>query len=214
MSRLSSYLESKQGRAARIIIVLLVVVILMASTLLYYALDLGNPFQAPYPSEETPLTLTSTGVVWTMKENLSIGGDCRYANIYFTWGTQTSRIGGSLVNDSEQEVLDSGIPTSIESWHATYGGSVDAFDICTNISESSGDGNFRFGDSIAFEARPAPNWYVQEDETMTVALVYIGNGFVLGLGEYGYAVHEGKFYSWRSASLDWSRPWYDIFLPD
>ena len=212
---MTEYLGAKPRRAAMIVTTLVVVLTLVVAGSLFQLLNLASYFESPYPSEETPLALTNTGVIWTMEQNLSIGGDCVYANIYCTWGIETERFSALLANTSEQQILNSGSPVSIENWHASIGyPDGDQWEIWTNLSDIAGDGNFSLGDSIAFIARPTPNRYVAEDEVMIVALVYVGSGMVAGLGEYSYAVHDGKFYSWRSESLDWSRPWYDPFLSD
>lgn len=214
MSRLSSYLESKQGRAPRIILILLVIIILMGSTLLYHTLDIGRLFEPPYPSDDTPLTLTSSGVIWTMDRDISVDGEFKYANIYFTWGNETSRWAGPLVNDSEQEALSQGIPISIEASYGAQGTTEGVWiQISTIQSELTGDGDFGLGDGVEFAARPTPNSLVAEDEVKIVALIYLGN-VTVPLGEYSYVVHNGKFYSWKSSNLDWSRPWYDSFLHD
>lgn len=196
------------------ILVLLVVVILMAASILYYILDIGSLFGSPYPSEDTPLTLTSTGVIWTMDRDISVDGEFRYANICWTWILETYGYAGPLVNDSEQEALSQGIPISIEARHAAQGTTEGIWiQIYSIQSELTGDGNFGFDDSIEFAARPAPNFFVAEDEVKTVALVYLGK-VTYPLGEYSYAVHDGKFYSWRSNNLDWSQAWYDKLLHD
>lgn len=210
LERLSAYIGSDVKRSASMFVVLLVALVVALSALVWTLADFNWSTSPKYTSEVTPLTHASTGITWTKDLNESIGGDCKYSNIYFTWGNQSGRLSGSVAYNSTQENLSLGVRKSVIMHcgsETLYGGPT--VDLYLSLTDISGDGNFSWGDSIEFTASPIPNRWVAEEDVMTVALIYIGNGFRVGLGEYSYVIHDGKFYSWHSEVLDWSTPWYD-----
>ena len=74
-----------------------------------------------------------------------------------------------------------------------------------NITDSTGDGFFGVGDDVIFHFTPH-----LDDTVYVVALHYRSEGGYMGGWEYSYAIHDGKFYSWRSYTLDNTTPWWDV----
>jgi len=58
IDRLGSYLASRPRRAAMIVIALTISLVLVLAATLIVGLGVQPPFGPPYPSEDTPLSLT------------------------------------------------------------------------------------------------------------------------------------------------------------
>jgi hypothetical protein len=212
-----SYLGSKPKRAMQIILCLSVVLILLLIVILSDELNVWNLFAPPYPDEETPLTLTADGVTWTMDNShvLIVNGSYfGYNHLRFIWGEDgpigKGYWGGYVANDSEQQQLDMNSSATVE---AGIGGT--SLDDAANwtwydlvIKDVHGDGAFTPEDSITFRMRSTSIVPLVEDTVYTFAMIYLEDG-TAPLGEYSCAVHDGKFYSWQSDTLNWNRAWWD-----
>jgi len=212
LEKLAERLSSQKSKGAKVVVVLSIALILVSVGLLVQLVDIGSLFDPPYPSQDTPLTLAAPDtVLWTNPYNEfyddhPLDGFFNYSEIAFCFRHEVSSHGsaslGFLANETEQALLSSGTP---------YTGDLRGI----GVVEVAGDGVFGPGDSIVFNSSEVfyPNEFDSET-VFTVALMGLGPVNDHGLGEYSYAVHDGKFYSWRSHELDWDLPWYHNLMDD
>ena len=199
IERLTKYVGSRPRRAAVIMLTLSVVLVLIFAGILIQSLNIGRLFKPPYTSETTPLSLTGNDLKWspldiTLYSNLSWGN---YNSYRFHYGIGGSGWGGTLVNQTEQNQLSSHSRATIVT---PVGESVGSYWLNLSIMDSTGDGFFGVGDQVIFEGMPHLN-----DTVYVVALHIIGGG---GASEYSFAIHDGKFYSWASNTLNSIAPWW------
>ena len=197
LKRLAEYLRAKPRKGAMIVVTLLVVLILVVAGNLFQLLNLGSYFEPPYPSEETPLSMVADGIMWDNPIQMATAS---WNTTKLYWMFKESYFAtGLLANDSQQAELSSGTPTTIT---RTLGGGYDGSSwINMTIFDSTGDGSPAGGGYILFTGPP-----LQSDIVYTIALAFIADGFALS--EYSYAIHDGKFYSWRSSTEDTVMPWW------
>jgi ribosomal protein L40E len=204
--RLGTYLQDNPRSGPRIIFILSVVLMLALVTILAQALDLGQYFEPPYPSEETPLTLAENGIVWTAASDPHYVST-NYSLMRWHWSNQFSGFDRPLANLSNQQTLGSGTQASVDVVYA-------------RITDILGDGEFNIGDQILFNGQDAWNEFPVEGTIYRLALIYVGwngeweddcfegNFDIFYWGEYSCAVDDGKFYSWRSHELSSEFPWW------
>jgi len=208
--RLSVYLVENPRRGPRVIYALLTVIILILAGIMVYSLDLGRYFEPPYPSEDTPLSITEDGIVWTAFFDVT-RQSTNYTLMRWHWSMQTSNLGSGderpLANLTNQQALSSGTQTSVDVVYAT-------------ITDILGDGEFNTGDQILANGWDMFGEFPVEGTVYRIALIYvgwegeweddcyIGNFDVFYWGEYSCAVDDGKFYSWASHELSWQLPWW------
>ena len=119
-------------------------------------------------------------------------------------------MGGTVVNSIEYLELLDAKNASVESWiGTTHYADGNEFSYSLVVTDSEGDGWFGSDDSIVFKTESNTDRPIEPDRTYTVALAYVEGGWVQGYGEFSYAVHEGKFYSWTSYTLNWDSAWWD-----
>jgi hypothetical protein len=208
--RLSIYLQDNPRSGPRIIFIMSVVLMLALATILAQALNLGQYFEPPYLSEETPLALAENGIVWTASSD-PYYISTNYSLMRWHWSAHASDGGGSferpLANLTNQQTLSSGTQASVDVVYAT-------------ITDILGDGEFNTGDHILFNGQDAWNEFPVEGTVYRLALIYVGwngeweddcyqgNFDIFYWGEYDCAVDDGKFYSWRSHELTSGFPWW------
>jgi hypothetical protein len=215
--RLARSLSSQESRGANVVVALSVALMLVSIALLFQLVDFGSLLDPPYPNEETPLALVESDTVsWSIPYDEyyydhPFQGFCNYSNIAFYWrydtGGHASGLFGFLANETQQEILSSGYPTSLLMYDPELSG--------IEVVEFVGDGVFGPGDSIVFNSSSLvyPNEYDCE-LVFTIGLMHLGIPNIQGSGEYSYAIHDGKFYSWMSHELDWTLPWYHSLMDD
>jgi len=211
---LSSYLGSKPRRAMQIILCLSVALVLILVVVLVTALDMGNPFAPPYPNEDTPLSLTATGVTYTMDNTVTYYGSYpNYTSLRFYWGevgsAGTGAFGGRVAGDIEQQRLNTSSSATVEAFIGGEGSDTGMIWYYLVIKDVQGNGAFEDGDSITFRTNASSILAPLEDRVYTISLVFLNDGWACSLGEFSCAIHDGKFYSWRSDTLNWSQPWWD-----
>ncbi|MCJ7490425.1 MAG: MotA/TolQ/ExbB proton channel family protein [Thermoplasmata archaeon] len=230
LRRLASFAEKGPKSAAKVIFALAVALIVVILGVLVAIVDMGNLFEAPYPSETTPLSWDDGSITWTATDTVIFGenhtlfgfGDedpsdlyaefggwgRNYSDICFSWDYLRGGIGGPVVNDSEQQELSRGIVATVE---IIAGGVIldgQEFDLSLEITDFQGNGAFDRGDRIIFKVPPSAIASVYADEVYTLALAYLGAQFVY-VGVCSFAFHDGKFYSWESHHLSWDKPWWE-----
>jgi len=200
--RLSVYLAENPRSGPQMIFALLAVIVLILAGIMVYSLDIGRYFEPPYPSEDTPLSITEDGVVWTTSFDVHHTAT-NYTFMRWTWGEIVGGIGWGvtrpLANLANQQVLSSGTQVSVDAVYAT-------------ITDILGDGEFGTGDQILFRCHDMGSDFPVEGAVYRMALVYIGwdgvNLNLVGWGEYCCAVDDGRFYSWASDELPSGLPWW------
>jgi len=198
MERLTKYAESRPRRAAVIMLALLVVLTVVVAGILVQSLNVGRPFKPPYPSETTPLSLAGDDLKWSPLFDTSFDGWSNYSDYrfhYVNWG-------GALAGQAGQEQLSSHSEATVLGFVGRTVGSDESYWLNMSVTDSTGDGFFGAGDNVIFMGMPHQN-----DTVYVVALHYSG-GRVMGGWEYSFAIHDGKFYSWASNTLDWNTPWW------
>jgi len=195
LRRLTEYLGAKPRRAGMIVMTLVVVLILIVAGNLFQLLNVGRYFEPPYPSETTPLSLVNNGIRWD--NPIMFQGAC-YNKSVFRWGA----LFGPVAFESQQANLSSGSSATVIT---NVGQTADlSYWINLTIYDSTGDGMPGYGDYIIFTGAPQ-----QSDTVYTVALAYLGGvGGGFAGSEYSYAIHDGKFYSWASDTLNTAPPWW------
>lgn len=227
IEKIGNFLASDKRRAAKVVLALAVALIIVAAAAVLSAVDLGGLFEDPYPSEDTPLTLSVDSVIWTGQYNISFdlagggysvsdvlpleGIGANYSLMRFLWGDGSGWLGGAVASESDQLLLSAGSRATVESEVSVFNpGLAGEIVYSLVITDVLGDGAFGYGDQIAFKESPATTW-IAEDTVGTVALVYIGeHRTYTGFGEYSFALHDRDFYSWGSHELNWEEPWYDF----
>jgi hypothetical protein len=203
LDRLSKYLGEKPRRAALIVMTLVVVLILVVAGSLFQLLNLGSYFEPPFPSESTPLSLVDDGIYWS---NPIMFETATYNKTAFYWRNETIGLGGTpIASDDQQANLSSGSSVTIVKTIAQ----APDLSYCVNLTiyDSTGDGKPGSGDYILFTGPPH-----KSDIVYTIALAYVGGplGGFAG-GEFDYAIHDGKFYSWESDMDNTAPPWWYDF---
>jgi hypothetical protein len=221
LSRLNSYLESKSGRAGRVVALLIVVLILMTSAFLYQWLDLGSLFKSSpsYRSVTTPLNLVDGDIVWVNPGISHFPGyTLNYSNMSLTFQVSLHQEpdGGGLgiervytyhlANESQLALLSTGSEVTM-SRQMNLTGYTDGGDYFSmsqiHVTDLLGDGLFAIGDYITFDIGEEP---IPEDTTCTIGLAcYTEPVWVF---EYSFAVSHGEFCTWRSFYLEYDWPWY------
>lgn len=194
--KLTMFLQENPRSGPRIILILSVALTLVLAGTLAYALDVGRFFEPPYESEDGPLTLSASGVNWVTDSGI----DGNYSCMRFYWETSWESHGVAfarpLANLTDQESLSPGSAAVVENPFVV-------------ITDTEGDGLFGTGDSILFKW---PDFYEEEDTVSILSLVYVDltgdSKRVWNFGEYSWAVHDGRFYSWTSHELDALIPWW------
>jgi hypothetical protein len=209
----SSYLGAKPRRAMQIILCLSVVLVLILVVVLVQALDLSDPFAPPYPSEDTPLSLTTTGVTYTMDNTVThYGSYPNYTSLRFHWGevgpSGNGALWGLVADEIEQQRLSMNSSATVEVFVAAQGAVPEWISYYLVIKDVQGNGVFENGDSITFRTNSSSILAPLEDRVYIISLAFIDDGWGRGLGEYSCVVHGGKFYSWRSDTLNWNQPWW------
>jgi hypothetical protein len=215
IARLEKFITADSRRAVALIVTLLVALILVSVGFAVYASDV-DLFAEPYPSEDTMLTLTEDGVKWTMNYNLLFSEDRGggWNHIRYFWGHEeengyTAQI-GTLMEDLWMNNLLNKINATYENWigSSSYG---DVYEERWLINtDAQGNGWFGANDSVTFKTDSTRDQAILEDTVYTVALAYVTDVQMSGYGEFSYAVHDGKFYSWTSHSLSWDEAWWEI----
>lgn len=203
IKRIGSYLASRPERAAMIVLTLTLVLILVLAGVALQWLHIGR---APYPSEDTPLSLVDDVVVWSQDQTDVVSWEDAYVPFNYSgmkiafqidWGGGGVRTVNPFGN---QSLLSAHSSTTIHQSvsEASYG------NVSIDITDSTGDGSFNIGDSIVFEIVP-----LSEDTIYTVGLYFL-HAFGMSMSmELSFAIHDGKFYSWNSRYLPTDHPWYD-----
>ena len=212
--RLGRFLQENPRSGSRIIYVLSIALILCLTAILAQAMDLGQYFEPPYPSESTPLTATEMGIEWTQQFDpyFEFTEGWNYTSIWVYWSRSVTTDEGGTASSigviqlyAGQDCLDNGYPASAE-WH--FGGG-DDYELWVNVTDAVGDGSFGEGDKIAIKAVPEPAAYWQEGYTYVIGVAYVGEPYQVSLGVYNLAFHNGEFYSWENQELSASTPWWE-----
>jgi hypothetical protein len=199
LRRLTEYLGAEPRRAAMIVMTLVVILILIVAGNLFQLLNVGRYFEPSYPSETTPLSLVNNGVQW--KGFVTFPGS-NYSKYVFYWDLGDGALYGPVASESQQAQLSSGTAATVI---VTVGQAPDlSYWLNLSITDSTGDGIPGSGDYIRFTGPP------QESDTVyTLALAFVeGAGGRSGGWEYGYAIHDGNFYSWMSDRVSTETPWW------
>jgi hypothetical protein len=221
LSRLDSYLESKSGRAGRVVALLIVALILMTSAFLYQWLDLGSLLRSSpsYRSETTPLNMVDGDIVWVNPGISHFPGyTLNYSNmsLFFQVSLHQEPDGGglgiggvgthNLANESQLALLSTGseVTMSRPMGLTGYTDGGDYFSMSQiHVTDLLGDGLFDIGDYITFDMEVQP---IPEDTTFTIGLAcYTEPVWVF---EYSFAVSDGEFHTWPSFYLEYDWPWY------
>jgi len=230
LRRLASFAETSPKNAAKVIFALAIAFVAVIVGVLAAIVDIGSPFESPYPSETTPLSWNDGLVVWTAVDTIvftesgyaiatgdddpsdlyaEYGGWGRnYSSMHFGWGSHEMRF-GAVANDSEQQELSAGVEVTIERYAGgavVYGQEINYSLVVTDLQ---GNGAFDRGDQITFKVFPYTGAVYYEDEIYTIALVYVIDPWSLYVGEFSFAFHDGEFYSWTSSVLTWDQPWWE-----
>lgn len=203
INRLGSYLASRPKGAAVLVLTLAVAFVLVLAGL---ALELSHFGRAPYPSENISLSLVNDKVIYTQEitvvlENETPGQSFPYTGMMIAFqvdfqGGSTRMGGADFGNQSQLSTNSTATAHQVLMTGSLLIASID-------ITDSTGDGSFDSGDTIAFEI--VPLW---EDFVYTMGLLWIGvHGEKMAM-EVSFAIHDGKLYGWYSQYLN-DRPWYD-----
>ena len=230
LRRLASFAGKSPKSAAKVIFALAIALTLVMLGVLVAILDIGGLFEAPYPSETTPLSWDNGSITWTAADTVIFGenhtlisyGDedpsdlyaefggwgRNYSDICLSWGHWHGATTGPVVNDSEQLELSAGVAATVENYVGGTFMDGQEVDYSLVVTDLQGNGAFDRGDQITFKVSSSIGASVYEDEAYTLALAYLGAHFVY-VGEFSFAFHDGKFYSWKSDSLNWDQPWWE-----
>jgi hypothetical protein len=226
IGRLTSFVERNPRRAATVILAFAIALCVAILGILVAIVGIEDPFDPPYPSEQTPLSWTGDLVAWTAANTVVFYGggeyaifpdhmdptDCyemqdgwgrNYSCIRFHWEDCDGGWSGLIANDSEQLELSTGVETTAEFPIGRRGDGV-AYSLV--VTDLQGNGAFDRGDSITFKSSPSADTY--EDDVYTIALICLCPQ-VMKIGEFSFAFHDGEFYSWESNELDWIQPWWE-----
>lgn len=212
--------EAKKMRIGRTPRIFFVTAVAVAVIVLVYYLLLALEPSAPYPSDETPLSAYSGGVIWNYDSSLFSGMghyDDPFSNLSFfiaypgDWGQsfeESSGYGSGLFNDSraifaDYRSFEYGDPGSfITSGKDTAQGIVwSTFWIL--ITDPDSNGRWTSGDSISVfscltldDGSLVQNGYVN-DTDYAIAIRFQPEDPRAGLiEEFHFAFHKDKFYSW------------------
>ncbi len=201
-----SYIGSKPKGTAAIILTLAVALVLVSAGL---ALALSHFGRAPYPSQKVSLKLVNDEVIYTqdsgtvfenetpaqsfpytgMKILLQVAYSNGYNRMGATdFGNQT-RLSGSSNATVHQVLMTSS-----------------SGNVSIDITDSTGDGSFDYGDTIVFEIVPLGEGIVY---TMGLLWNNLEHGGSMAM-EVSFAVHDGKLYGWFSHVLN-DTPWYEPY---
>ena len=229
--RLASFAEKNPRNAAKVILALAIVLTMAMLGLLVAILDITGPFDAPYPSESTPLGWDDGSIAWTASETyifaenhtLYATGDHEPSDLYeeyggwgrnysdmrFLWSYSRGSFQGHIVNDSEQQELSYGLMATVET---CVGGIIlngEEHEFSLVVTDLQGNGAFDRGDQIVFKMSPIAAAFAYGDEINTLALVCLGDPGIFWGAELSFAFHDGGFYSWESGDLSWDQPWWE-----
>lgn len=169
-------------------------------------LELSHFGRAPYPSGEVPISLVDGTVIYTqeittMVDNMTPCESFPYSGMMLafqvSWENGGLRV--TLPDFGNQSQLSANTTATVH--QDIMGGSLDA---SIDITDSTGDGSFDMGDTIAFDIAP-----LEEDVVYTMGLLWtsqVGGAVAM---EVSFAIHNGKLYTWYSDYLN-DRPWYDL----
>jgi len=204
IKRLDSYLDSRPGRAGRVIAVLVIVIILMSAALLYQWLDIRNMFDSPYPLEETPLSLDGNDVLWEYQGISWFSGyTLNWTNMSVWWGGFHDESTGWSYHATPESFLAYGAESLSQGVEATMAIPAGLYDQ-TLFTDVTGNGIFDSGDYIVFDYGVET---IPENNVFTVALAC--HLYPEWNEEFSFAVDDGDFYSWRSYSLNYEDPWWE-----
>jgi len=235
--RLASFAEKKPESAAKVIVVLAVAFLVVVVGVLAAILDVGDLSEPPYPSETTPMSWDGDSVVWTETWTVLLtnggieieasdmvdpadlyaeyGGYGRnYSSMVFLfsydWNSGSTSVRGDLVNDSQQHELSVGFEVTVNLGviYAQTSGDGVWIEYSLEITDMQGNGAFDAGDQIAIKPSSGATTPFRVDAVYTFALVYFGE-LTLYVGGYGFAFHDGEFYTWRDSDLNWDQPWWE-----
>jgi hypothetical protein len=194
--KLTLFLQENPRSGPRIILILSVALTIVLAGSMAYAFDMGRFFEPPYESEDGPLTLTVSGINWVTDSGIDGNYSCMRYYWETSWDSCAISFARPLANLTDQESLSPGSAAVVENPFVV-------------ITDTEGDGLFGTGDSILFKW---PDFYEEEDTVSILSLVHVDltgdSNTVCSFGEYSWAVHDGRFYSWTSHELDAQIPWW------
>jgi hypothetical protein len=199
----------------RLLSIVLVVTIL---TFTFYALVAEGviDMSPPYPSEDTSLTLQTWGVTWTREYEIGIeGGEpgLNYSDMTMTFrwhveGGSTTWTTPFAIDDfvnvstftppSTMEAAEA-MNNIAEVVHGIDGEEAHVF-TCYIVSDETDPYRFNLGDSISLvhiifiEGEFSSTGFPDDGSTYEVVLDSVGE--ISTSGGYGFAVHDGRLYSW------------------
>lgn len=194
LEKLGLYLAFRPKRAAVLFLTLTVALILVLAGLL---LELAQPREAPYPSDDLPLELDDNKVIYTQESSV---GDFPYMGmkILFRASYGAASMTMPVADFGNQSQLSAGLLATTHQVLMTSSWTNASID----ITDSIGDGRFGGGDTIVFELVP-----LEEDMVFTMGLLWTvgdGGGAIM---EVSFVLHDGRLYAWFSQYLgDWYRP--------
>jgi hypothetical protein len=230
--KVASFAQRTPERASKVIVALAIALIVVMIGALVAIVDIEDLFEPPYPSETTPLGWNGGAVVWTSADTViftggggyvvSTGGTNpsdlyaeyddgwgrNYNNMRFSWGHDSSTLGGHLVNDSDQQSLRLGVEATVESFAGGTFADGQWINYSLVITDLLGNGAFDQGDQVTFKTSPGIGASIYEDQVSTIALVYVGSQ-TYRVGEFSFGFHDGEFFAWKSNELIWDQPWWE-----